>query len=290
MAYSAANFTENCYPYLVTQDELYVEGKNSEQWAYRFEVPYATYVAGTWAADNVPSQGTTSPLELSSSGAVMNRQVRKREMPGFVVVILVCGWAGLDYFGSLTHVSTRSVAIRKPIIKDTSGTVIVGPVMTNAATREKQRYVLAGEEDDDATYLQITVTSILTAVQLASVLSAFAGKFGQVNNGTVTFKGLTFVTNTVKFTGYGSEEIDAQYSPTGTAATQVSLVFLAAPTAWLLKANQHIEELKVIKVTVVKDGVPKGTTTVTKWVRESDSTEKTIRTAFDMGTALGVLP
>jgi len=211
-------------------------------------------------------------------------------MPGFVVVILVCGWNGLDYFGSLTHVFTRSIAIRKPIIKDTSGTVIVGPVMTSAATREKQRYVLAGEEDDDVTYLQITVTSILTAAQLASVLSAFAGKFGQVNDGTVTFKGLTFVTNTVKFTGYGSESVDAQDSPKGVASTQIMLTFLAAPTAWPLKANQHIEELKVIKVTIVKDGVDKGTTTVTKWVRASASTEKTIRTAFAMGTALDFLP
>ena len=258
---------------------------NSQYNTWTFEVP-----AASWAGlSHIPDRGDSTPAALGSSGVVLSKVVDRDSSPGFVICKLVTGWT-TTYFGSLTHVSTRSVAIRKPIIKDTSGTVIVGPVMTSAATREKQRYVLAGEEEDEATYLQITVTSILTAAQLASVLSAFAGKFGQVNNGTVTFKGLTFVTNTVKFTGYGSEEVDAQNSPTGTAATQVSLVFLAAPTAWPLKANQHIEELKVIKVTVVKDGDDKGTTTVTKWVRESASTEKTIRTAFGMGTALGFLP
>ena len=190
---------------------------NSQYNTWTFEVPAAVWaVRDVEATDlDVPDKGEATPAVLGSSGVVLSKVVDRDSSPGFVICKLVTGWH-TTYFGSLTHVSTRSVAIRKKIIKDTSKNVIVGPVMTSAATREKQRYVLAGEEDDEATYLQITVTSILTAAKLASVLTAFAGKFGQVNNGAVTFKGLTFVTNAVKFTGYGSESLDAQNSPTGT--------------------------------------------------------------------------
>ena len=287
MAYSAENFTENCYPYLVTQDELYVEGKNSEQWAYRFEVPYATYVAGTWAADNVPSQGTTSPLELSSAGVILHRQVRRREMPGFVVVILVCGWNGLDYFDSLTRVSVRPVSVRKRMTLDTSGDPLDGPV---GGHEEDQRYAVSGDQDDTETYYQITVISVVTPTVLGTVNTAFSGNDNNRNSGTVSFNGLTYATGSVKFVGMGSEDIVASQSPTGSAAYRVTLSLLATPGTWRNEVTLYTETRTVQKVPVKSAAVAVGHARIGAWVRASSGTTKTIRGEFDMNAALDLLP
>jgi len=290
MAYSQEHFTNELWPMLVTMDQFYAGGKQSEVWVYRFEIPFATFTAGTWIVDNVPVRGLASPTELAGgAGAVLSRRFAYREVPGYVVVVLTCGWAGLDWFDSLTRVSCRSVTMREKRIWsiDENPKELSGPVMTDADSRETQRYAIDDDEYEDVTYVQINITSIVS-----SIPALWQGtNFNKRNQAEVTIRGMKYPAGKVLYTGGSTEDVPASQSPTGSAQYRMNLVLLAGSKAWPLTVNRYIETLTSVVVDVKNSGVAKGKNRVTKWVRPATATDAaTIRGEFDMAGAIASLP
>ena len=289
MAYSQANFTANLWPLLTTQSQFYVESEQSERWVYRFEIPFETFTT-TWMGNNVPARGAASPTELAGGvGTVLTRNVAYREVPGSVILTLTCGWSGWNYFDALTRVSCRTVTVRekREWSIDETPKQLSGPVMTDADSRETQRYVIDGDEYEDATYVQINIESVVSAIP-----DLWQGaNFNKRNVAAVTIRGVVYPLGTVLYAGGSSSDIPASQSPTMTAAYRLNIVLLASSKVWPLTVNRYVETLESVVVDVVNAGVARGDNRVVKWVRAAAKTDSPIiRSEFDMVAALAALP
>jgi len=267
--------------WLVLEDLLYVEQEHAEYRIFRFEVP-----VNEWNDDIMPARGTVTPVELGGVGTVLVRRVRPREIPGYVVCILICGWSGWNYFAPLTRVSCRQVTVREKLVLGSDGTTpLAGPV---PGEEETQRYAVAGDEYHNATYVQINITSIVSSIPAGWQSSNFNSR----NVAPVTIRGVTYATGKVLYVGGASEDVPASQSPTGVAAYRLGIVLLASPKVWPLTVTRHIETKKIVQLDVVDaDGTKISDSRSPQWVRAAGAgTSVTIRGEFDMASAIASLP
>ena len=277
--------------YLVSQPEnVYVDSGNSERWVLRFEIPTADYSSSLLPAkSSAPSTAIKALTSPAVGGVLLARNVDFKSLPAVVIVTLIYGQAGIHYFDPLTRVSCRQVTVRekRKWSIDATPKSLDGPVMTDADSRETQRYAIDGEEYEDVTYVQINIASIVS-----SIPGGWQGSnFSKRNQAAVTIRGVTYATGYVLYTGGGSEDVPASQSPTGTAAYKLQIVLLAAPKAWPLTVPRYVETLESVIVDVVNAGVKRGDNRVVKWVRGAEVLDTaTIRAGFDMQAAINALP
>ena len=277
--------------YLVSQPEnVYVDSGNSERWVLRFEIPTADYSSSLLPAkSSAPSTAIKALTSPAVGDVLLARNVDFKSLPAVVIVTLIYGQAGIHYFDPLTRVSCRQVTVRekRKWSIDATPKSLDGPVMTDADSRETQRYAIDGEEYEDVTYVQINIASIVS-----SIPGGWQGSnFSKRNQAAVTIRGVTYATGYVLYTGGGSEDVPASQSPTGTAAYKLQIVLLAAPKAWPLTVPRYVETLESVIVDVVNAGVKRGDNRVVKWVRGAAALDTaTIRAGFDMQAAINALP
>ena len=273
--------------YIVDADEVYVEGEASEHWVFRFDVP-----EDEWDSALMPARGAATPAAIialvdpAAGGTVLSRRVDFKVRPGYVVVFLTCGWSGWNWFDALTKVSCRTVTVNKKLKVALNGTTMLsGPVSGEAET---QQYAVDGDDTYDETYVQITITSIVS-----SIPAGWQGSnFNKRNDAAVTIRGVTYPTGTVLYAGGASEDVAANQSPTGAAAYRLVVVLLAGAKAWPLTIDRYIETKKIVQLDVVdSDGTEIGAGRSVQWVRATaKESSPTIRAEFDMATALAALP
>jgi hypothetical protein len=277
--------------YLVSQPEnVYVDSGASQRWVLRFEIPAATYSSSLLPAKSSgPSDEIKALTSPAVDGVLITRSVDFKSLPAVVVVTLIYGWSGVFYFDPLTRVSCRQVTVRekRKWSIDATPKALDGPVMTDADSRETQRYAIDGEEYEDVTYVQINISSIVSSIPDGWQ----SANFNSRNQAAVTIRGVTYATGYVLYTGGASEDVPASQSPRGTAAYKLQIVLLAAPKPWPLTVNRYIETLESVVVDVVNAGVARGENRVVKWVRAAAALDTAaIRAEFDMAAAIASLP
>ena len=263
----------------------------SQQWILLFEIPIAIYTTA-WVAANLPDAGAVPSAAMKAlvapavDGTLLHRRVGYWVKPNYVGITLVYGWRSV-YFDSLTRVSVRPVTVRKKLTVDTSDDPLDGP---KAEHEEDQRHAVAGDQYEDQTYYQITVISVLTPAEMTSVASAFNGNENKSNTATVTLNKVTYGAGSVKFVGLGSETVVASQSPNGSAAYRSIISLMVSADAWRTVVKRYLETRLIQRVPVNEGTTLVGHARIGAWVRGTSGTEKTIRTTFDMTTALALLP
>lgn len=263
--------------YHVADDKVETFAGTTDHIQWRFEVPKAS-----WSNLAVPDKGVETPDALGGLGAVLSKEVDHQSVPGFVVVTLITGTAWF-LFDSLTQVECQTVTSRRKRVAALDGTPLAGPVEDHEGT---QRYAVDGDDEEDLTLVQITITSVVSGIP-----DGWQGaNFGKRNQAAITLRDVTYPTGTVLYIGGASGDIQASRSPTGSAAYKLVVVLLAAKEAWPLETTRYVETLNIQEVDVMKAGVPVGTSRVRSWERAGSGTTKTIRAEFDMAAAIAALP